>query len=570
MELDKTLRRELEYISRDDLMKAALLWGIDFKNKKFSDNLLDLLAVEMSKEEKIHKIINDLDDLERDFLGLLLLNRGAMIQRELRVFARKYSSGKLTATEKSLRNKGLIYRRIIPTRTEYVSSSVEYRIISKFVPYLTELLEKYPAEEDVTEKIDNVDSQGNSMLVDILQFASYIDKNKIKLSMSFEYPKKHLDKIKSILSDPSDERFEKVDRYSRRAEVYYVDNKNYINLGDVLGIFSGPQEFVTLRFIKEYLGRSRSSWSADETSSEQFLNIIVCRLRQKTDTWMTIDGLVKWIKAEIFRAKEGRLWIQIQKMRIIEALKLFYDFGIVEYGYKNGELFAIRVTDFGKNVLFEKADPSKTGRQDGFIVRPDFEIIVFSNEIDLAIQFLLARFTEPTRTDVVCSYKLTEDTVFGAIEQGISVQNILTFLKKHSRKPIPDNVKRTIEGWASRALSAKISTVTLLETDSERDMINILSFPFMKNYFVRKISPTAIIIQGDINALSKELRKKKCSINLPEEETSRMKIIAYTPRKYTRENRSSIPESCRDCPAADSCFLIYKKDKSWNRFMHIY
>ncbi len=563
MENDNLLRRELEYISRDDLMKAALLWGIDFKNKKFSDNLLDLLAVEMNSEEKIKKIIGELNELERDFLGLLLLNRGAMIQRDLRVFARKYSSGKLTATEKSLRNKGLIYRRIIPTRTEYVSSSVEYRVISKFIPYLKELLERYPAEEDISDKIENTDTKGNTMLVDLVQFASYLDKNKIKLSMSFEYPKKHLDKIKAILSEQTDERFEKVDRYARRAEVYFVDNKNYVNLGDVISIFSGPQEFVALRFVKEYLGRSRSSWSADETSAEQFLNIIVCRLRQKTNTWITIDNLVKWIKAEVFRAREGRLWIQIEKLRIIEALKLFYDFGIIEYGFVNDELYAIQVTDFGKNVLFEKADPSKTGRLDAFIVRPDFEIIVFSNEIDLVIQFLLARFTEPKSTDVVCSYKLTEDTVFSAIEQGISVKNILSFLEKYSRRPIPNNVKRTIEGWASKALSAKISTVTILETESERDMINILSFPFMKKYFVRKLSPTAIIIQGDITQLSKELRKKKCSINLPEEESTKIKIMSYTPKLIIKESRASIPESCKDCPAADSCFLVFKRDKKW-------
>ncbi|MFW9926727.1 MAG: helicase-associated domain-containing protein [Candidatus Thorarchaeota archaeon] len=561
----ETLEKELEHILREDLLIACQRWEIDVTGKDSGASLIKMLAEKMIDPEAREKVFDTFTQLERDLLGILTLSGGAMSYDRLKPFRKIYSYGQLNQTERDLRKKGVIIRRMMSRLTEFGREVAEFKVLDFFIPHLRELFSAKPEPQpEKPKKIKNIVDERDSLLIDMLLLISYIAKKEVHMTSSWEFPRRESDPIKESMSKPQDERFELVQKLARKVGAYTIGEDDRVIPGKIDVLFAGNHYHVAKRLLLSQLGRTRAIWATPDQPTEYTLNLAICRLRESTaEEWISIEELRDWIRSELFIDNQQLKWIQVDEDRVQLSLETPILLGIVEAAYRGKKLLGIRLTDVGESVLKGKPRP-KSENADSFFVLPNFELTVFTSEMEFQNLYRLMLITEPVRTDVVSTFKLSDKSVFQAIEIGLREDDILGFLEKESSKPVPRNVVRSITDWTSQTTFTTIEDVILFETENEQDLEKLMLIPAFTKSIVRKVGPTAVIVSGDMEKFSDSLRNHKCMVQrksqVDKSSTSAGSSVAEQFLLYSEEQTvEDIPELCADCPAIQSCNKIIRR-----------
>ncbi|TFF95298.1 hypothetical protein EU546_03525 [Candidatus Thorarchaeota archaeon] len=256
-------------------------------------------------------------------------------------------------------------------------------------------------------------------------------------------------------------------------------------------------------------------------------------------------------------------WIQVDEERVELALETPILLGLVEATYKGKDLTAIRLTEVGDAVLRGEDIKVEEGHET-FIVQPNFELTVFTTEMDYARLYRLMLFTEQVKTDVVSTFKISEQSIFQAVELGMRENEIVGFLEEESTKPVPNNVIRSIQDWTSQSTFATVDEVMLFETEKEEELDHLLLLDEFKRYVVRRVGPMAAVIEGDIEEFTEDLKEHKCHVRPADEKhgDSQLELpetgLAEQILLYGEEIED-VPEECEGCPALNSCNRVVRR-----------
>ena len=561
----ETLEKELEHVLREDLIVACQYWSIDVTGKDTGASLIKMLAEKMRDSEERAKVFATFSPLERDLLGILTLSGGAMSYDRLKPFRKIYSYGQLNQTERDLRKKGIIIRRMMSRLTEFGREVAEFKILDFFIPHLRDFFEAKPEPQpEKPKKAKNIVNERDSLLLDMLLLVSYLAKREVHLTSAWEFPRREIDSIKEPMSKATDERFELVQKMARKMGAYTVAEGDRVQPSNINLLFAGEYHNVARRLLLSQLGRTRAIWATPDQPTEYTLNLTICRLRESTsEEWISVEELKDWIRSELFIENQQQKWIQVDDDRVQLSLETPLLLGLIEGAYRGKKLLAVKLTDVGETVLkgttFEPPESRET-----FFVLPNFEVTVFTTEMEYQNLYRLMLITEPVKTDVVSTFKITDKSVFEAIEIGLREEDILGFLEKESTKPIPRNVERSIKDWTSQTTFTTISDVKLFETESERDLEGLMLIPDFTKQIVRKVGPTAVVVSGDMEELSEKLRKHKCMVRRKtgEDETTVSTDSSVTEQflLYSEgQSAEDVPDLCNGCPAVQSCNKIIRR-----------
>jgi len=374
------------------------------------------------------------------------------------------------------------------------------------------------------------------------------------------------------MTKQTDERFDLVQKLARKVGAYSIVEEDRIRPSKIDLLFGGEQHQVAKRLLQSSLGRTRAIWATPDQPTEYTLNLAICRLRESTkEEWLTVEELRDWIRSELFIENQPLKWIQVDDDRVQIALETPLLLGLVEAAYKGKKLLAVKLTDVGLRVLKDNILPPKPENRDTFFVQPNFEITVFTSEMQYQKLYRLMLLTEPVRTDVVSTFKITDKSIFEAIETGAREEDLIGFLEKESSKPLPKNVERSIIDWTSQTTFTTISDIQLFETQNERDLETLMLMPEFNTYVVRKVGPTSVIVSGDMEHLSEYLKSQKCMVkrttSSTEPETSpgteiAEQVLLFGGGEQTIED---VPDLCDGCPAIQSCNKIIRRKSSRSR-----
>jgi hypothetical protein len=559
------IERELEHMFREDLIVACQYWGVDVSSSTSGGSLIKMLAEKMIDPQCRDQLFATFTLRERDLLGVLTLSGGAMSYDKLKPFRKIYSYGQLNQTERDLRKKGIIIRRMMTRVTDFGREVAEFKIMDFFMPHLTNLFTAKPEPtlskpKNLRKYVDHRDT----LIVDILILLSYLAKNEVRMTTTWEFPKREADRVMEAMSTPKEARFDLVQKFARKAGAYSIVEEDRAMPSKVDILFSGRHVEVAHRFLVSALGRTRAIWATPDQPTEYTLNLIICRLRELAqEDWIRITELREWIRSELFLEKQPLKWLQVDDERVIIALETPILLGLVEAAYKGKKLIAVSLTPVGEWVVGKK-QPERTDNQDTFFVSPNFELTVFTSEMDYEKLYRLLLITEPIKTDVVSTFKITGKSIFQAIEVGLREDDIVGFLERESNKPVPKNVLRSIKDWTSQTTYASVSEVSLFETEDEKELEDLLLVKEFSKYMVRRVGPLAVIVSGDVEELGDELRKYKCKVTVkgkeaPESVESPAGIATEQVLLFGDQALVDVPEACLACPAAQSCNRVVRR-----------
>jgi hypothetical protein len=105
---------------------------------------------------------------------MLALNKGAMSYDRLKPFRKIYSYGQLNQTERDLRKKGIIIRRLLSRLTDFGREVAEFKILDYLLPFLSDLFSEKPeSSRELPKKARNITDDRDTLLLDMLLLASY-------------------------------------------------------------------------------------------------------------------------------------------------------------------------------------------------------------------------------------------------------------------------------------------------------------------------------------------------------------------------------------------------------------
>lgn len=137
-------------------------------------------------------------------------------------------------------------------------------------------------------------------------------------------------------------------------------------------------------------------------------------------------------------------------------LSTFVHLGVVERGRSGGarsERWSFRLTEIGMAVFGapEVRRPRAPESEKCLTVQPNHEILLYLDAADGAAVTTLGRIaSRASTTGVVQTFELTRDSVYGALEGGMTADAIESFLAERSRNSLPANVAQSLADWSRK------------------------------------------------------------------------------------------------------------------------
>jgi len=190
----------------------------------------------------------------------------------------------------------------------------------------------------------------------------------------------------------------------------------------------------------------------------------------------------------------------------------FFWLGIVDRAEEGGSSL-FRITELGE-LLLTNGEPIRLRdafppRKCEFIVQPNFEIVVPTEEMDPLLTAPLDQFATRLSTGQATVYQVTKESFTQAIQEGHDGDAFVNFLMTYNRGgALPLNVMTTLEDWRGAMKRVKLRTLHVLESDDPLVIADLMHRRRLRKFFEVPDPKQVVIYNGITRAeLSKELEK---------------------------------------------------------------
>ncbi|MFA6472071.1 MAG: helicase-associated domain-containing protein [Candidatus Latescibacterota bacterium] len=133
---------------------------------------------------------------------------------------------------------------------------------------------------------------------------------------------------------------------------------------------------------------------------------------------------------------------------------------------------------------------------DLFTLQSNFEVIA-GPELDLRIRFILELMSSRKNRDVIITYIINRSGVARARARGMNKQEIVDFFRLHSRTPLPQNVRFSLESWSKDYGSISFEPVILMRFQDPETCRSVLYIPEITPNIKEVLSDTALVVSRE-------------------------------------------------------------------------
>ncbi|MBI1319637.1 MAG: hypothetical protein GC168_11920 [Candidatus Hydrogenedens sp.] len=221
------------------------------------------------------------------------------------------------------------------------------------------------------------------------------------------------------------------------------------------------------------------------------------RLKQAAGKWQYVaPGAAGQTSAKLERAIE----------------ETFYWLGLIERSSDEG-VPVFRLSRLGQAMLLEDGldaiAESLLPRRAEFVVQPNFDIVVPTQDMDPLLTVPLDQFAVRTSTGSATVYNLNKDSFTQAVQEGHDAAAFVDFLVRHNHTDsLPRNVAMTLEDWMGGMKRVRVRTIQVIESDDALVMADLLHRRKYRK-FIQAIDPRQMAIYDEIalDELAKLLEK---------------------------------------------------------------
>jgi hypothetical protein len=184
--------------------------------------------------------------------------------------------------------------------------------------------------------------------------------------------------------------------------------------------------------------------------------------------------------------------------------------GIVDLGLDSvGRPVAIRLSRLGAQLLGVLPAQNFRAGQSHLVVNPNFDIVLLPEGDEFELAHALDRFCVRKKHEVLYHYQLTEESLRRGLRDGLRVSEILKWLSRYTRSPLPQNVVYSIHEWAERAGVLWIEGNNLRSRHSET-LERFLAIPRVASHIHHRPNADSVVLKpglpvGELRGLAKEI-----------------------------------------------------------------
>ncbi len=338
-----------------------------------------------------------------------------------------------------------------------------------------------------------------NLLEDIFSFLAEAYKAGIPLTLMGKVKKTFLEKVFNGSITCTDTALRIPEDFRNTFVVDYLKNRNLIvferRRARATGKLNGWLQLTLTELYQDMISFALARTLKDDLSVIAFTGIIG---ETRAGSSVTAEGLAHFLHEWTMAYGDYARLESLTK----EILAILYHMGLLSH--KSGHFI---MNEFGDHFFNGKPIPMDNSMSGFFSIQPNFEIIA-GPEVHPLIRFKLELLTNRKNRDMVLTYEVTQKGITRARERGMSTHEIIDFFESHSRTPVPQNVRFSIEKWADAYGCIYFDRVTLMRFRDESHCKSVMHLPEVKPYVKEQLSDTVIVITRDrIKKLTEILKK---------------------------------------------------------------
>ncbi len=505
------IKKVLAYFLNEDIEVSFDTDENSSRLRRVSDYIADNVSSIYQSLDKYEKLI--LYVMHNGYGWIVYENIDSTVNIISHIFKEDYQS--LRKAVDSLLSKFLIYKFERLKRHNLLFSPPA--IIKNLAQFIEE--EEFGCKiEDICECEEIRETLSNYQYITLIAgFISYIITNSPRSSENNEIHKIDFVKMVDFFSDFADgERIEKViKKLSRFGFFEKLNNRIIINkciLDRILELSINEQLFIV--FLYDFMNKfdfKKSYFMTLKILANQKRCIPLRELffyHLNNETYLFLKNETKNLKA-LLKQEEIKFafFVKTLEAESIAVIKKERE-GHISIGTDY-----IIMNEPHASLLNNK-DFSGDFKQRHFIIETNFEVIV-EPYLKPEILFKLALIAEPVTIQTISIFKITRESIYRSFAYGIKKNEILKFLKKHSKHEIPDNVINGIENYIDSLDINRLDNYKIIQLYSQDSSQVKENF---KNKII-EIEPHTFLVYGEeiLKAVEGFCKEKKISLKYIED-----------------------------------------------------
>ncbi len=183
-----------------------------------------------------------------------------------------------------------------------------------------------------------------------------------------------------------------------------------------------------------------------------------------------------------------------QRSGLLWLIGTLHDLSLLDLGCDAATRdWALRLTAAGRAMLSGEMPRAGERSRCEVHVLPDFTVLApFQIEADERWQ--LESFADLVSADTIFTYRITRQSIYRALQEGIEVDSILAFFLQHGERQLPQNVEYSVREWAASFGRIHFADVLLLRCENEELAAEVAASPDIRRYIEGQITPRDLLV----------------------------------------------------------------------------